>query len=86
MVNKFRVKKSIGTHAVVRLTWPMGRQMSLNRKVGGKERKSSSTNPLCCVKLFAYDNIQCLNVLNPFTTEPLTIFLLLEADNLGVIH
>ena len=25
-------------------------------------------------------------LLNPFTTEPLAIFLLLETDNLGVIH
>ena len=24
--------------------------------------------------------------INPFTTEPLAIFLLLETDNLGVIH
>ena len=25
-------------------------------------------------------------LLNPFTTEPLAIFLLLETDNLGIIH
>ena len=27
-----------------------------------------------------------INKLNPFTTEPLANFLLLETDNLGVIH
>ena len=32
---------------------------------------------------FIYD---LQSVINPFTTEPLAVFLELETDNLGVIH